>query len=312
MATPIVSVVIPNFNHGPYLVQRIESVLDQTFQDIEVILLDDCSTDKSRELLEQFRSHPKVREVVYNSHNSGSAFKQWQKGLTLSNGEWIWFAESDDYADLQFLEKMINAIGDQEGIGLAYCDSRIVEGDKLTHEVFREIKNKRFQTERWSSTYRNSGGKEIEDYLLPGGTINNSSAVLFNRKIFQQVNPFDLNLNYIGDKYAFIKVLSVSDVLYVPEALNFYRNPFRSLSHKRFIYYFYEQFLIFDWVLRNLKISDTKSFYRGFHENTKDSIFTGWTKTKFRLYLSLLRTNPALLLRSISTNTIQNFLNRIS
>ena len=60
---PKVSVIIPNFNHAKYLKERIESVLYQTYQDFEVILMDDCSTDDSRKVLDQYRSHPKVTQL---------------------------------------------------------------------------------------------------------------------------------------------------------------------------------------------------------------------------------------------------------
>ena len=68
---PTVSVIVPNYCHAPYLEQRIESILQQTFQDFELILLDDCSTDGSREILERYRNHPKVSGIFYNERNSG-------------------------------------------------------------------------------------------------------------------------------------------------------------------------------------------------------------------------------------------------
>lgn len=77
---PTVSVIVPNYCHAPYLEQRIESILQQTFQDFELILLDDCSTDGSREILERYRNHPKVSGIFYNERNSGSPFKQWKRG----------------------------------------------------------------------------------------------------------------------------------------------------------------------------------------------------------------------------------------
>src|SRR5882757_6677219 len=71
---PTVSVIVPNYNHARYLRKRIESVLGQTYQDFEVILLDDCSTDNSREVLVSHRDNPKVR-IDFNENNSGSVFK---------------------------------------------------------------------------------------------------------------------------------------------------------------------------------------------------------------------------------------------
>ena len=57
---PLISVIIPNYNHSKYLEQRLESVFNQTYTNFEVILLDDCSTDASREILERFAKHEKV------------------------------------------------------------------------------------------------------------------------------------------------------------------------------------------------------------------------------------------------------------
>ena len=105
----MVSVIIPNYCHAPYLRQRIDSVLAQSYPDFEVVLLDDCSTDGSREVIERYRNHPRIKQIVYNDRNGGSAFAQWRKGFALTQGEYIWIAESDDYADPAFLERCVRS-----------------------------------------------------------------------------------------------------------------------------------------------------------------------------------------------------------
>lgn len=77
---PLVSVIIPNYNHARYLPERMESILGQTYKNIEVIILDDCSTDNSRNVIEQYKGFPQVSQVVYNKENSGRVFRQWKKG----------------------------------------------------------------------------------------------------------------------------------------------------------------------------------------------------------------------------------------
>src|SRR6202030_4301096 len=77
---PAVSVIVPNYNHAPYLRRRIESILQQTYQDFELILLDDSSTDHSREILQSYAEKPGVK-IAFNTMNSGSVFKQWNKGI---------------------------------------------------------------------------------------------------------------------------------------------------------------------------------------------------------------------------------------
>lgn len=80
MTTPKVSVVVPSYNHAPYLAERIDSILAQTFGDLEVLILDDASTDDSLRVLVPYARLPRVRLRV-NAANSGSAFRQWHKGI---------------------------------------------------------------------------------------------------------------------------------------------------------------------------------------------------------------------------------------
>ena len=76
---PNVSVIIPNYNHALYLQVRLDSVFNQTYQDFEVIILDDCSTDNSREIIEKYANNPKTSHIIFNDVNSGSTIKQWEK-----------------------------------------------------------------------------------------------------------------------------------------------------------------------------------------------------------------------------------------
>ena len=69
-SVPTVSIVVPNYNHGRFLAQRLSSILGQNFQDFELILLDDCSTDDSRLILSTCADDPRVR-IEFNKVNSG-------------------------------------------------------------------------------------------------------------------------------------------------------------------------------------------------------------------------------------------------
>ena len=127
--SPKVSVIVPNFNHARFLRKRIDSVLRQTYQDFELILLDDCSTDESRSILSDYAGDPRVR-IDFNEKNSGSTFKQWNKGVRLARGEYVWIAESDDYAGERLLEKLVAILATEPTVTLAYCRSnRILENE---------------------------------------------------------------------------------------------------------------------------------------------------------------------------------------
>lgn len=134
-SNPFFSVIIPNYNHAPFLRERIDSVLNQTFEDFEVILLDDKSKDDSCDILQSYASNPHVVYVVLNEENSGSTFKQWHKGFDLSKGKYIWIAESDDFANLHFLQKAFEIIEKENDVVLAYFKSNIVnENSVITHK----------------------------------------------------------------------------------------------------------------------------------------------------------------------------------
>ena len=128
LTIPRVSVVIPNYNHARFLRRRIETVLQQTFQDFELILLDDCSTDESRSIISSYANNPKIR-VEFNLVNSGSTFKQWNKGVGLARGEYVWIAESDDYSDARFLEQLVGVLDPKPEVAFAFCRSWRVSND---------------------------------------------------------------------------------------------------------------------------------------------------------------------------------------
>lgn len=135
MATPKVSVVVPNYNYARYLPERIQSILNQTFQDFELILLDDASTDNSVDLLEHWRNHPKVSHIVVNERNSGSPFRQWQKGIELARGELIWIAEADDSAHPGFLAATVAALASHPRAAVCFtgCDNIDADGNPLNN-----------------------------------------------------------------------------------------------------------------------------------------------------------------------------------
>ena len=106
---PLVSIIVPAYNHAEFLEDRLTSIYSQTYSGpVEVLLLDDASADRSLEILRKFAErYPARTTVVANLENSGSAFRQWRKGLALARGEVVWIAESDDLCDLGFLDTLV-------------------------------------------------------------------------------------------------------------------------------------------------------------------------------------------------------------
>ena len=115
--------------------ERLQSIYGQDYANLKVILLDDASTDNSRTILESYRHHPRTQAIVYNAENSGSPFGQWQKGIVLSETEWVWIAESDDTCSPGFVEALLPGLQNR-GCVLAFNELNwIDESGKMIRQV---------------------------------------------------------------------------------------------------------------------------------------------------------------------------------
>ncbi|RDC64115.1 glycosyltransferase family 2 protein [Adhaeribacter pallidiroseus] len=219
----MVSIIIPNYNHESFLKQRIESILNQTFQEFEIIFLDDCSRDNSKEIIEQYKHHSKVSHVVYNEYNSGSTFKQWKKGIELAKGELIWIAESDDYASEYFLEELTFEFAHYKNVGVVYCNSFYVSDYMMQFTTTQEWKDSLFNVNRWAFNYVNSGINELNNYLVYHNIIDNVSCALFKRDLFYQIDLDIENFKYAGDWLIYLQMCQITNVAYLSKPLNFFR-----------------------------------------------------------------------------------------
>jgi glycosyltransferase involved in cell wall biosynthesis len=219
---PKVSVITPNYNHARYLPRRLDSILAQTFQDFELIVLDDASTDNSREVIESYARDPRVR-AIFNAENNGSTFKQWSLGLSHARGEYIWFAESDDYADPSLLETLVGRLDRHPNVGLAYCQSWAVDENSRVLDSCIKILSSYFEPSRWTADFISSGREECTNYLFWHNTIPNASAVLLRHGTLRRGGgvPRDMRLN--GDWMTYVNVLSISDVAFIATPLNYFR-----------------------------------------------------------------------------------------
>lgn len=215
-----VSVIVPNYNHAPYLRQRFDSIFNQTYQDFEVIILDDCSTDNSKEIIEEYRNRPQVTHIVYNETNSGSPFKQWAKGLGLAKGEFIWIAESDDWAELNFLEEMVNILGKDTSLTLAYCESfweypeKTVFGQTLLKDTFF------------------NGLDFLRTRQIFNNNIVNASSVLFRKNFLSKI-PTDYQDFYgSGDYILWSYLCEQGNLHYTPKRLNHFRRHDSATTNK--------------------------------------------------------------------------------
>lgn len=216
---PKVSIIVPNYNHAPYLEQRIDSILNQTYQDFELILLDDCSTDNSVEVLNRYANHPKVSHYIINKQNSGSTFRQWDKGIALAVGKWIWIAESDDWAESEFLETIIKRIAkEDEDVSVCFTSSFISDESSVVGDVYDGF------SKLYDNDFSIAGKQLVDKYMIYQNIIPNASAVIFKKECFSKVLVSELITYKInGDWFLWINLLLKGTCVFVSKPLNYFR-----------------------------------------------------------------------------------------
>ena len=229
---PKVSVVVPNYNHARYLPERMASVLGQTFADFEVILCDDCSTDDSRDVIGQVARTDRRVRTCFNTVNSGSGYRQWNRGVGEAVGEYVWIAESDDSADPELLRTLVGLLDAHPRVGVAYCQSlRIDERGECLGSMAEWTSD--IPTDRWHVGFVGNGVDECRRYLCLKNTIPNASAILFRRSVFQAAGGAPDTFRLCADWLLWATMLTQCDVAFTPEPLNRFRFESQSVTQSR-------------------------------------------------------------------------------
>lgn len=217
MNKPKVSVVIPNYNHAKYLRQRIDSVLAQTYQDFELILLDDYSSDDSLDIIMSYKKDPHVSHVVLNENNSGNPFSQWIKGIELCIGDYIWIAESDDIADKDFLMTLVAQLEIHSDAVVAFSHSYLIDDDgHLINGDFHGYSNP-------EEIYIYDGIQFARRTMTTCNYIYNASMVLFRRSAFAGVDIIFQQYRTCGDWAFWMSICLQGIVIEVGKRLSYFR-----------------------------------------------------------------------------------------
>ncbi|MEZ4802524.1 MAG: glycosyltransferase family 2 protein [Gelidibacter sp.] len=208
---PNVSIILPNYNHAPYLQERLDSIFNQTYQDFEIIILDDHSTDGSLEILKKYQKHPKVSKIIVNNENSGSPFLQWQKGLKLAKGKFIWIAESDDCCDLNFIETQLEHLVKAD---VAVAKTIALTNDSLKNEIIHPVFDDSKQ----------------DDALLYCPILNVSGVLFKSSLITDNTDSHFSKFKKIGDKVFYFEYFRNANMVFNAQTANHFRQINSSVS----------------------------------------------------------------------------------
>ena len=214
---PEISVIIPSYNHARYIGHAVSSVLSQTLEDLELIIVDDGSTDLSLQVLRQIRDS---RMKILEQPNLG-AHAAINNGLRQARGDYLSILNSDDYYEPDRLEKIAAVMRNRPEIGLAGSHLRIIDENELTLGIKHGYQDcEPWLLDRPESSFR--AGESLKNALLTENYLATTSNFLFPRRILDRVGDFR-PLRFTHDWDFALRVSKQADLALVEEPLLNYR-----------------------------------------------------------------------------------------
>lgn len=220
LVTPgLVSIVVASYNHAEYLVERMDSLVNQTYQHIEILVIDDRSPDNSVEILNRYTTHPKVKLLVRETN--GGWVTVSNQGVETTTGEYVLFANCDDDCLPGMVEQLVLAMQANPTAGVAFCRSLMVdEKGVVTGDDFA-IREPAFRLRCAKDTLIER--EEMRRFLLHSCVIPNLSAALIRRACFDRVGLLSHDYKACSDWDIFFRIADHFDFCYVAEPLNKFR-----------------------------------------------------------------------------------------
>ncbi|MDB9916159.1 glycosyltransferase [Pseudomonadales bacterium] len=215
----LVSVVVASYNHERYLEKRMDSLCAQTYGNMEIIVIDDCSPDNSRDVLGRYKSDPRV--TLVNREVNGGWIEVSNQGLSLAKGEFVMFANCDDYCDDAMISELVSALRNNSSVGVAFCRSLLVDEEGCVLGDDFEIRNEEFRSN--CSVDASLSGRQMQKFLLKSCVIPNLSAALIRRECFNLVGGFSNSYVVCSDWDLFLRIAADFDFYYFKNAHNRFR-----------------------------------------------------------------------------------------
>lgn len=212
MPSPAVSICIPTYNYATLLPRAVESCLEQTFEDFELLVYDDASTDNTVEVMQQYLSDPRVTLVVQDE-NQG-LFGNFNQSAAKARGRYVKYLCADDWLDPRFLELSVPLLDARPEVQLLTTAHWHVnyEGE-ITSE----------QIGPFGSGPIDSATHAAEQLALWGNVVGMPTNTLIRRDALERVGYFDARYAPGADVHLWLKLLAEGDMAWIPEKLCYWR-----------------------------------------------------------------------------------------
>ena len=215
---PLVSAIVTSYNHSNYLEQRLDSLASQTYDNIEIIVVDDNSTDDSVRVLKELNKRINFKLLLLED-NVGYA-QACNIGISASQGEYIIFAESDDYSNYNQIEKLQHGF-EGHNVGVVFSASNMV--DSLGEKFGEDISSREGRFQKMCSSDTEITSELMKVFFLHACVIPNMSAAMIKRKHIDVVCGFDTKYKLSADWNFWCMLSMNSNFYYIREPLNNFR-----------------------------------------------------------------------------------------
>lgn len=222
MLKPVISILIPTYNGATYLSECIESILVQTYQDWELLIVDDCSGDDTLKIALRYAHRDRRLRVVSNPENLGLV-GNWNRCVELAQGEWIKFVFQDDWIEPECLEVMLDASTLNNSI--VACQRAFAFGEGVSESTQQDYRN----LPTLSLLFPDGGMISAEAYsrtvvdLLDVNFVGEPTAVMLHRNVFEQFGYFNPALIQLCDFEFWTRIAVHTGIAYVPRQLATFR-----------------------------------------------------------------------------------------
>ncbi len=232
---PTVSAIVPNYNHAQFLEQRIDSILAQTYKNVEILILDDCSTDGSRAIIERYcKKYPDRIRALFNDRNSGNVFHQWHKGIENSAGELVWICESDDFCEPDFLEGLVKNVKDRS-VNIAFGRIQFSDEDGNLQQGLDQYREGA-EPGIWDAPLTRPARRWFTGGFGVNNVIANVGGCIFRRQSLPEP-VWDETENYsiLGDWFLYCHLAGGGQIAYEPSAVAYFRQHSGNTSVASFV-----------------------------------------------------------------------------
>lgn len=223
MQSSLVSVCIPAFNGATHLEECLDSVCSQTYRELEILIVDDCSTDRTASIIEAYQQRDSRIRLVRNDTNLGLV-GNWERCITLASGEFVKFAFHDDVLYPRCVEALVQAM--DPGVRFAFCAREFIADDPASRTRANGMQRAR---QRIHALFADTGlitpaafSLAVLD-VIPTNIVGEPTATMMHRDVFWQYGRFNPDLVQILDFEFWCRVGSNETIRYVPEVLAKFR-----------------------------------------------------------------------------------------